>query len=107
MPLMGDAGCTVQVTMEVISRRVVSRRPQVVGSCLMATLSVMPPVRSARPSSSEPYFSASYEPCSLKHKNCEFRFAKCFYQTNFYIMIHAFNLFQLCELKSDHRWQLK
>ena len=61
-----DVVCTVHVMSDVISSSLLSMRPQVVGSCLMLILSVMPPVRSARPSRRVPYFSASYDPCSLK-----------------------------------------
>jgi len=61
-----DVVCTVHVMSDVISSNLLSMRPQVVGSCLMLILSVMPPVRSARPSRRVPYFSASYDPCSLK-----------------------------------------
>lgn len=60
-----DVVCTVHVMSDVISSSLLSMRPQVVGSCRMLTLSVMPPVRSARPSRSVPYFSASYDPCNL------------------------------------------
>jgi hypothetical protein len=60
-----DVVCTVHVMSDVISSSLLSMRPHVVGSCRMLMLSVMPPVRSARPSSSVPYFSASYDPCNL------------------------------------------
>ena len=54
-----------------MSRSLASARPQPVGSCRMAMLSVMPPVRSDSPSSSVPYLSASYEPWSLRVKGAE------------------------------------
>lgn len=60
-----DVVCTVHVINEVISSSLLSMRPHVVGSCRMLMLSVIPPVRSARPSKRVPYFSASYDPCSL------------------------------------------
>lgn len=50
---------TVQVMRDVMSRSFESARPQAVGSWRIAMLSVMPPVRSDKPSNSVPYLSAS------------------------------------------------
>lgn len=54
------------VIIDVISSNLWRSLEQAVMSCLMVMLSVMPPVRSARPSSNEPYLRASYEPCNLQ-----------------------------------------
>lgn len=56
------------VTMEVMSRSLWSNlcRRQAVASCFIGIFSVIPPVRSASPSRSDPYLRASYDPCNLQ-----------------------------------------